>query len=35
MTSDSVAQALFTTVITDRRDYTNVTAPALAIYSET
>lgn len=33
--SDSVAQALFTTLLTDRRDYTKVRSPALAIYAET
>jgi hypothetical protein len=33
-TSDSVAAAVFKTVLTDRRDYTKVKAPALAIYSE-
>ena len=34
-TSDSVAQALLTTLLTDRRDYTKVRSPALAIYAET
>lgn len=33
--SASVAQALWTTVTTDRRDYTRVRVPALAIYAET
>lgn len=33
--SDSVAQALATTLFTDRRDYTKVHVPALAIYAET
>lgn len=33
--SDSVAQTLWTTLLTDRRDYTNVRWPALAIYAET
>jgi len=33
--SDSVAQALATTLLTDRRDYTKVRSPALAIYAET
>ena len=33
--SDSVAQALATTLFTDRRDYTKVRSPALAIYAET
>jgi pimeloyl-ACP methyl ester carboxylesterase len=33
--SDSVAQALLTTLLTDRRDYTKVHSPALAIYAET
>jgi len=33
--SDSVVQALATTLLTDRRDYTKVRSPALAIYAET
>ena len=33
--SDSASQALFTTLITDRRDYTKVHSPALAIFAET
>lgn len=33
--SDSVAQAMFTVLVTDRRDYKSVKAPALAIYSAT
>jgi pimeloyl-ACP methyl ester carboxylesterase len=33
--SDSVAQALATTLFTDRRDYAKVRSPALAIYAET
>jgi pimeloyl-ACP methyl ester carboxylesterase len=33
--SDSVAQAIFAVLVNDRRDYTKVKAPALAIYSET
>jgi len=33
--SESVAQALATTLLTDRRDYTKVRSPALAIYPET
>jgi pimeloyl-ACP methyl ester carboxylesterase len=33
--SDNVAQLLWTTLTTDRRDYTRVRAPALAIYAET
>lgn len=35
VTSDSVAQAQWTTLLTDRRDYTKVRSPALAIYAET
>ena len=31
---DSVAQAVFAVLLTDRRDYTKVRAPALAIYTE-
>lgn len=34
-TSDSVAQAVLTALFTDRRDYTKVRSPALAIYAET
>jgi len=33
--SDSVAQALFTALVTDPWDYTKVRSPALAIYAET
>lgn len=33
--SDEASQALFTTLITDRRDYTRVHSPALAIFAET
>jgi pimeloyl-ACP methyl ester carboxylesterase len=33
--NDSVAQALFTSVLTNWRDYTKVRSPALAIYAET
>jgi pimeloyl-ACP methyl ester carboxylesterase len=33
--SDSVAEALFTSLLTERRDYTKVRSPALAIYAET
>ena len=33
--SDSVYQAMFVVLVTDRRDYTKVKAPALAIYTET
>jgi len=33
--SDDTAQAMTTTLLTDRRDYTKVHCPALAIYSET
>jgi pimeloyl-ACP methyl ester carboxylesterase len=33
--SDSVAQTLWATLLTDRRDYTKVRSPALAIYAET
>ncbi len=33
--SDSVSQALWTTLTTDRRDYTRVRAPAMAIHSRT
>jgi len=33
--SENVAQEVFTTVMRDRRDYTNVRSPALAIYAET
>ncbi|MGH7696280.1 MAG: alpha/beta fold hydrolase [Gemmatimonadaceae bacterium] len=33
--SDSVAQAIFSVLVSDRRDYSKVKAPALAIYSET
>lgn len=33
--SDSIAQALFTSLLTERRDYTKVRSPALAIYAET
>jgi len=33
--SDSTAQALANTLLTDRRDYTKVHSPALAIYGET
>lgn len=33
--SDSVSQAIFAVLVTNRRDYTKVKAPALAIYSET
>ncbi len=33
--SDSVAQAIFAVLVSNRRDYTKVKAPALAIYSET
>ena len=33
--SDSVAQALANTLLMDRRDYTRVHSPALAIYAET
>ena len=33
--SDSTAQALATTLFSDRRDYTKVRCPALAIYAET
>jgi pimeloyl-ACP methyl ester carboxylesterase len=32
--SDSVSQALFHVVLTERRDYTKVRAPALAIYAQ-
>jgi pimeloyl-ACP methyl ester carboxylesterase len=33
--SDTAQQALYTTLLTDRRDYRKVKAPALAIYAET
>jgi len=33
--SDSLAQAMFATLVTDRREYTKVRSPALAIYAET
>jgi len=33
--TDSVTQAVLSTVLTDRRDYTKVGSPALAIYAET
>ncbi len=33
--SDRVVEAVTTTLLTDRRDYTHVRSPALAIYSET
>jgi pimeloyl-ACP methyl ester carboxylesterase len=33
--SDSVYQAMFVVLVTNRRDYTKVKAPALAIYTET
>jgi pimeloyl-ACP methyl ester carboxylesterase len=33
--SDSVGQAMFTTLLSDRRDYRKVRAPALAIFAET
>jgi pimeloyl-ACP methyl ester carboxylesterase len=33
--SDSVTQAVLSTVLTDSRDYTKVRSPALAIYAET
>jgi hypothetical protein len=33
--SDSVAQEVFTSVLTERRDYTKVRSPALAIYAMT
>jgi pimeloyl-ACP methyl ester carboxylesterase len=33
--SDSVSQAMWTTLTTNRRDYTKVRAPALAIYAQT
>jgi pimeloyl-ACP methyl ester carboxylesterase len=33
--SDSVAQPIFTTLLTDWRDHTKVRSPALAIYAET
>jgi pimeloyl-ACP methyl ester carboxylesterase len=33
--SDSVYQAIFTTLLTERRDYTKVRLPTLAIYAET
>jgi hypothetical protein len=33
--SDNASQALFTTLITERLDYTKVHSPALAIYAET
>lgn len=33
--SDSVAQAMLATLMTDRRDYAKVRSPALAIYAET
>jgi pimeloyl-ACP methyl ester carboxylesterase len=33
--SDSVAQALLAALLSDRRDYTKVRSPALAIYAET
>jgi len=33
--SDSVTQAVLTALFTDRRDYTKVRSPALAIYAET
>jgi pimeloyl-ACP methyl ester carboxylesterase len=33
--SDSVSQAMWTTLTTSRRDYTRVRAPALAIYAQT
>jgi pimeloyl-ACP methyl ester carboxylesterase len=33
--ADSVGQAMFATLLTDRRDYGKVKAPALAIYAET
>lgn len=33
--SDSVAQAIFAVLVSDRRDYTKIKSPALAIYTET
>jgi hypothetical protein len=33
--SDSVAQAIAAAILSDRRDYTKVRSPALAIYAET